>query len=212
MDTKEKKKELIRAQIVAASHVYRDNLAGKVFLYVYGDECFEVAFPVSRFLHLTGVCSRLGATDFYEKAKEAELTTGQFYFDENHPYHRAKKKLPCLQTLQLLTDSVVCVVKDMYTATITYKLGLTNLEFTLGLNEYCDNNGNRINNWFIPRTLRPKDRAIENSSNAEFIDFIFCKDASVEKYTEISFADTTKDLPESVANLLSANVLSAFTK
>lgn len=30
-------------------------MAGKAFLYVYGEEFFEVSFPIDHFLHLTGV-------------------------------------------------------------------------------------------------------------------------------------------------------------
>ena len=44
MKTKGEKKEQIREQIVEASRVYRDKLAGKVFLYVVGGEWFEVVF------------------------------------------------------------------------------------------------------------------------------------------------------------------------
>ena len=54
MDIRKSKNEQIRKQIIAASKIYRDNLAGKVFLYVYGTSYFEVAFPTDRFRHLTG--------------------------------------------------------------------------------------------------------------------------------------------------------------
>ena len=81
MATKTDKKEHIRKQIIDASYIYRDNLAGKAFLYVIGDEYFEVVFQTDRFMHLTGVNSRLSAQEFYDKAKESELTTGQIFFD-----------------------------------------------------------------------------------------------------------------------------------
>jgi len=63
------------------------------------------------------------------------LTTEQFYFDQKHSYHNAKKKLPYLLLLPVLTNRLVCVVKDMRTLTLTYKIGVTNLDFTLGLSE-----------------------------------------------------------------------------
>lgn len=44
MDTKNIKDEQIRKQIITASEVYRDKLAGRVFLYVYGESYFEVVF------------------------------------------------------------------------------------------------------------------------------------------------------------------------
>ena len=61
MATKEDKKENIRNQILTASHVYCDNLAGKVFFYVVGEEYFEVCFQTNCFMHLIPV--RSGRSD-----------------------------------------------------------------------------------------------------------------------------------------------------
>ena len=148
MATKVDKKNAIRQGIIEAAIVYSQSLAGKTFLYVYGDEYFEVSFPVDHFLHLTGVETRLSAKDFYRNAKKAILTNNQFYFDARHIYANAKKKLPCLKRLPELTNEMVCVLKDMQTMTITCKLSVTNLEFTLGLTENTDRGGNKINDGF----------------------------------------------------------------
>lgn len=203
MATLQEKKDFLRPQIINASHVYRDNLAGKVFLYVYGDSYFEVVFQTNRFLHLTGVASYLPAQDFYDKATESKLTTGQIQFDIEHSYKAAKKKLPCLTLLPSLTNSIVCMVKSMTTVTLTYKIGVTNLDFTLGLTENTDLTGAKINDWLSPRTLRVRDKAIDNSADAEFIDFIFVKDASNDKYETVTYADKVKHIPETIAELLS---------
>ena len=40
---------------------------------VYGDEYFEVSFPVDHFLHLTGVETRLLVKDFYKNEKNLFL-------------------------------------------------------------------------------------------------------------------------------------------
>lgn len=61
MATKVDKKNAIRQGIIEAAIVYSQSLAGKTFLYVYGDEYFEVSFPIDHFLHLTGVETRLSA-------------------------------------------------------------------------------------------------------------------------------------------------------
>ena len=45
--------------------------------------------------------------------------------------------------------------------TITYNLSVTNLKFTLGLIENIDNTGNKINDFFLPMTLRVKDSSVE---------------------------------------------------
>ena len=207
MASKADKKEKIRAQIISASQLYRDELAGKVFLYVVGEEYFEVVFQTNCFMHLTGVNSSLNAQDFYEKAKSSMLTTNQIYFDDKHSYTAAKKKLPCLLQLSKLTNSLVCVVKDMQTLTLTYRIGITNIDFTIGLTENLDFAGNKINDWFLPRTLRVKDKAIENGQQAEFVDFIFEKDASLEKYDTVTFADENKIIPETIKFMLSSNLM-----
>ncbi len=73
MATKVDKKNVIRQGITEAEIVYFQNLAGKTFLYVCGDEYFEVSFPIDHFLHLTGVETRLSAKDFYKNAKNLFL-------------------------------------------------------------------------------------------------------------------------------------------
>lgn len=207
MDTKNIKDEQIRKQIITASEVYRDKLAGRVFLYVYGESYFEVVFPTDRFRHLTGVNSSISAQEFYDKAKSSMLSAGQIFYDREHTYRGAKRKLPCLTMLPALTNNVVCVVKDMKTVTLTYKIGVTNLDFTIGLSENLDLEGNKINDWFLPRTLRVKDKAIESSADAEFIDFIFSKDASVDKYSTITYADKDKKPPLVIRDFLSDDLV-----
>ena len=65
MATKAEKKNIIRQEIIDSAGVYSRSLAGKSFLYVYGEEFFEVSFPTDHFLHLTGVETELSAKDFY---------------------------------------------------------------------------------------------------------------------------------------------------
>ena len=203
MATKVDKKNAIRQGIIKAAIVYSQSLAGKTFLYVYGDEYFEVSFPVDHFLHLTGVETRRSAKDFYRNAKKAILTNNQFYFDARHVYANAKKKLPCLKRLPELTNEMVCVLKDMQTMTITYKLSVTNLEFTLGLTKNIDRGGNKINDFFLPMSLRVKDSSVEKSNDGEIIDFIFSKDASVAKYDILLVEDKDKKIPDCIKHLIS---------
>lgn len=91
MAAKEEKKNAIRREIIDAAGVYSQKLAGKTFLYVYGNEYFEVAFPVDHFLHLTGVETKLPAKEFYRNAKRGKLTDNQFYFTGRHPFANAKR-------------------------------------------------------------------------------------------------------------------------
>lgn len=202
MATKVDKKNAIRQGITEAEIVYFQNLAGKTFLYVCGDEYFEVSFPIDHFLHLTGVETRLSAKDFYKNAKKSILTNNQFYFDARHVYANAKRKLPCLKRLPELTNEMVCVLKNMETMTITYKLSVTNLEFTLGLTENIDNTGNKINDLFLPMSLRVKDSSVEKSGDGEIVDFIFSKDASVARYDTLLVEDKSKTIPSCIKHLI----------
>ena len=203
MATKVDKKNAIRQGIIKAAIVYSQSLAGKTFLYVYGDEYFEVSFPVDHFLHLTGVETRLSAKDFYRNAKKAILTNNQFYFDARHVYANAKKKLTCLKRLPELTNEMVCALKDMRTMTIIYKLSVTNLEFTLGLTENIDRDENKVNDFFLPQSLRVKDSSVEKSNDGEIIDFIFLKNASVAKYNTLLVKDKDKKIPNCIKHLIS---------
>ena len=205
MATKTDKKNMIRQNIIDSAAIYSQNLAGKVFLYVYGNEFFEVSFPVDHFLHLTGVETRLSAKDFYKNAKRAILTNNQFYFDTRHPYANAKKKLPCLKRLPELTNDTVCILKDMRTLTIVYKLSVTNLEFTLGLTENTDDKGNKINDFFLPMSLRVEDSSFEKSNDGEVVDFIFSRDASVSRYETLLVKDESKNIPNCIKHLIKEN-------
>jgi hypothetical protein len=202
MATKTDKKNVIRQGIIDSAAIYSENLAGKNFLYVYGTDFFEVAFPVDCFLHLTGVETSLSAKDFYKNAKKGKLTNKQFYFSGRHPYANARKKLPCLKRLPELTNEMVCILKNMQTVTIVYKLSVTNLEFTLGLTENIDKEGNKVNDYFLPMSLRVEDSSVGKSNDGEIVDFIFSKDASVSIYGDLVVRDNRKNIPESIKHLI----------
>ena len=200
----------LRKQIISAANVYKNNLAGQVYLYVYGDTYFEVAYMTECFKHLTGVESPLRGNSFYDNAKNATLSTTQIGFSSRHPLKTAKKKILCLHQLPQLTKDLVCVVKDMHTITITYKLGITNLEFTVGLTENRNANGDKVNDWLIPRTLRINDKAIDAAQDAEFVDFIFSKKATESQYSKVCYAASDARIPEIAKPLLTDNLLTAF--
>ena len=98
---------------------------------------------------------------------------------------------------------MVCILKDMQTVTIIYKLSVTNLEFTLGLTENVDAKGNKINDFFLPMSLRVEDSSVKKSNDGEVVDFIFSKDASVTKYENLLVKDEHKTIPESIRHLIS---------
>ena len=138
----------------------------------------------------------------YKNAKKSKLTVQQFYFDSRHIYANAKKKLPCLIRLPELTNTMVCILKDLQTLTIVYKLSVTNLEFTLGLTENVDSEGKKINNLLLPMSLRVEDSSVEKSGGGEVVDFIYSKDASLKLYDKVLVSDDGKAIPEIIKSML----------
>lgn len=202
MKKKKDVKVKIRDRILKASEKWKSNFSGKVFLYVYDDQFFEVLFKTSCFMHLVGVESNLGALDFYNKATRRQLSTGQFSFSNERPYITAKKKIDCLLKLNDITNQLVYVIKELKTNTFTYKIGISNLEFTIGLTENIDKNGKKVNDYFLPRTLRVKDNAIKRCKDSRIIDFIFEKDITEKKYSKITYRNPNKDFPEIILKMI----------
>lgn len=200
MNNKDEKKNDIRNRIIEAAEVYSTELAGKTFLYVGDTGYLEVSFEIRSFLHLTGVETSLSAKDFYMKAKNGSLSTKQFYFSERHPYSAAKKKLTCLGYLPSLTSELVCIIYDMETLTMTYDVGITNLNFTVGFTEK-EPDGEKV---YVPRTLRVKDKAVDSSGNQKntIVDFIFVRDAAVSKYSQLVFRDKNAQIPDNISHLI----------
>lgn len=106
---------------------------------------------------------------------------------------------------------MVCVLKNMQTLTITYKLSVTNLEFTLGLTENIDAHGKKVNDLFLPMSLRVEDSSIEKSGAGEVVDFIFAKDASLGKYDRLMVCDESKVIPEMIYPLIAEELWAHFS-
>ena len=82
-------------------------------------------------------------------------------------------------------------------------MSVTNLEFTLGLTENMDVNGNKVNDFFLPMSLRVEDSSVEKSNDGDIVDFIFSKDASMKKYDSLVVEDRNKEIPDSIRQLIS---------
>ena len=192
----------LRNQIITAAKNYA-GLTKKTYLYVYGQEYFELLFAVGSFMHLTGVSTVLRAEDCYHKAITGTLSGQQLDFTKQQTMRKVKKKLPCLEQLPQLTKTTVCVVKDLSTNTLLYKLGLTNLEFTLGVSQPSFANKFPAG-VYIPRSLRVKDKAIENSSAGDFVDFVLERnlDQRDAKYSRFTYRDLNKKFPVELYDLL----------
>lgn len=196
----------MRSAIILSAERYANDLAGRVFLYVYKNNWIEVAFPSSRFLHLTGVDTNLSAIDFYQKAKSSELTADQFYFNSDHPYRIAKEKLKCLPNLSDLASKDTCILIDVKTKTVSYSFALTDLAFTVGLVEFTNRKGEVIAGMYVPRTLRTNDDSVERSTDGETVDFILERDASKIIYEKAVFCENGKYLPEALRGIVGSDL------
>lgn len=73
----------------------------------------------------------------------------------------------------------------------------------MGLTENIDTNGNKVNGFFLPMSLRVEDSSVERSNDGDIVDFIFSKDASIAEYDHLLVKDEYKTVPESIKYLIS---------
>lgn len=189
----ERSKERIRQKIFDAVDVYRQNLLGRCFLYVFEDNTYvEVHYRKSSFAHLTGVGTKLNAVDFYNKAKSRKLTTSQFSFDKTkHPYDLAKKKTNRLEELSKFISSDLIMLKDVTTKSMIYRFGLTDTDLTLCFLENLDRiTRKKIDNYFIPASFRVGDDTVSKSKDCVFVKSIFMKTNKNGKYQSMCYGES----------------------
>lgn len=194
-------KKRIRDGIIQAARIYQEKLVGKKFMYVFGDEYFEVCFRKKAFKHLTGVLSRLSPKTFFENALKGILDEGQISFGTGISYDTVRKKIRNIPSIPNLTTNIICVVKGMNTPTLTYKLAMTDLSITIGLEE-SSNKGE-----YVPRTFRVKDHAIDISREGEVVDFIFVKQSDRKKYSHLTYKDNKIKIPSTVLKKINVEYL-----
>ena len=78
-------KKQVVAQISAAARLYKKNLVGKHFLYVFDGRAIEVAYQAKGFRHLTGVDTGLDAMSF--RTPERHRRHGHFRVLYAGKYH-----------------------------------------------------------------------------------------------------------------------------
>lgn len=180
---------------------------GKTYLVVYNQNTTykEIMFKNSNFKHLTGVGTVLSAESFYTNAINKTLMGSQLFFNANHPYKLCKNKIKCLEKLDQLLENDSIVVENITTnQSAQFKIGLTDLDFTLCFSENRDKNGNTINDILVPHSLRVKDDAFNLSENQYFVDCIFSKQNNEVKYTDVVFGQSIdfNELPKDVKDLI----------
>ena len=197
--------EQLRNDITTAAKIY-SSLASKSFLYVYGDKFFELAFPKRCFRHLCGVDSAYTAERFYNDAKNGRLDRAQIEFarQKGQSIRGAKKKAEALKSLLRLLHEQVAILENVVTRTFKYQIGMTDLAIVLCLDkDTVTDTRNPLAGLYYPKSLRVDEKAIEKSETAEFANFVFAKELSLQesKYDELLFSDGSK-LPVTVRDLL----------
>ncbi|WP_085875289.1 PBECR4 domain-containing protein [Peptoniphilus vaginalis] len=180
----------------------------KHFLIVYGSKFIELQFLPENFLHLTGVGTSLSAVTFFDLCLSNQLTTNQFFYNRRYPSSVSKKKVNNLFKILNLFRSDSIILEEITTDTQLYEIGITELHFTLCFKNFINNS-----NLYTVCSHRIENMSasiVEKSKNAYFIDCIFSKSASDDKYNHIVFGGLENIKSEIILNMVSNELTNNF--
>lgn len=191
----------IAAKINEAAKLYRTNLVGKSFMYVFDGRFIEVIYKAVNFKHLTGVDTQLSALEFYRLASKGRLQANQIGFSARHPYRLCQRKVAHIGQLATLAMAESFILEDVTTQTQTFKFGTTDLNFSVLMNERSG--------CFVAESLRDED-CFTKSDNVHTVTHIFSRPNDTKEYDELLYRDKAHggdDLPDEVLKLLAAPAL-----
>ena len=195
----------IRNKIIAGAKLYDEYFLGKHYLVVYNSRCVKIQFNKNNFLHLTGVDTYLQAGKFFEFCIKEELTTNQFFFNRRYPYDFASKKVNNLINLPKLFNSDSIILEDVTTETKVFKIGMTELSFTLCFDTFMESSD------FLTvcshRVEKMSSSIVDKSSDAFFIDYVFSKKTSEQKYETIEYDGKKAISSDAIIELLSQSLV-----
>lgn len=193
MDKRTKEKIRITKEIISAAKVYKNQLVGKCFLYVFDDRCIEIIYRRRDFLHLTGVDTKLTPLAFYKDAVRGNLRHNQFSFSTRHPYDFCVRKVSVLKEIGCVTNSELVIFEDISTSTYFYKFGLSEFNFTLCLTQDVGTDGKTISDKFVTRSLRVEDSSGKSKDFYE-VKCIFSKENTERCYAKLEYIDKNYSL------------------
>lgn len=199
----EDKKRIVSA-IVAAAKLYKENLVGKTFLYVFNDRYIEVEYLSSGFRYLTGVDTDLSAKDFYKKAVSGKLWCNQIYFSALHPYRLCEKKIAHIKDIVGLATSECFMLENVTTDTKSYQFATSDLSFILCMNRRESENGISKSSKFTVESLRDED-GFDRATDSFEVTHILSKQNDMPLYTDIVWIDRNHSidtLPACVAGMV----------
>lgn len=203
-------KEEIVKEICTAAKLYKENLVGRKFIYVFDGRYIEVLFKRKNYRHLTGVGCDMSAEDFYKNALRNQLRAAQIYFNGEHPYELCKRKIKHLCDISNLAGGESFMLEEFVTESKTYKFGTTDLDFSLCIDNDHDPQGNVVGDCFVAWSLRDGDE-VSKAKNAYAVTHILSKKNTAAKYTDILFIDkgeTVESLPADVLAMVDEALVS----
>ena len=195
--------------LLIVSQEYKNNMVGKIFMYVFDNRFIEVNYKVKNFKHLTGVDSALSADQFYRNCINRTLTIEQFYFNARHPYHLAENKIRHLGNFYNACSSECFMQEDITTNSGTYKFGTTEMNFsTLFAEDIDEVTGEKRSDYYIVKSLRDKD-CFDESSAVHSVTHIFVKNNDERKYSTVLYLDNNNksNIPQEAKDKLDSSIL-----
>lgn len=189
--------KLVRKNIIDSADVYKNEMAGRYFIYIFEEEQFEMYYGIKNFKHLTGAGSSLSPEQFYKLATSGRLQENQLFFNSRFPLTIALKKSEGLKSINLFKQEELFIIKDLETDTATYPYALTNLDKSLLV--IFDPQIVSGKTYYVPSSFRVDDKNIfkkTKSENIFSVDFILSKTDIGKEYSQIESNVTGKSLDE----------------
>lgn len=154
--------DIVRNNIIKGVQVYANHLAGRYYLYVFENNCFEMYYGTDNFMHLTGAGTRLSPNQFYELAKSGNLRSNQLFFNYRFPLSTAVKKSASLVDLGKFVTEGFFVIKDLVTDTCTYPYAITNTSQSVLIGLKNEEGAGEI---YVPKSLRIKGNIFNKTTD-----------------------------------------------
>lgn len=184
--TRQDKINIVRNNIISSVQVYANKLAGKYYLYIFEDNCFEMYYGTDNFLHLTGADTKLSPNQFYTLAKRGTLMSNQLLFHQRFPLSTAMQKSASLIDLEKFVTDGFFVIKDLITDTCTYPYAITNIDLSVLVGLKSEEETGKI---YVPKSLRIKGNIFNKTTDDRIfeIQYILSKTDIRNKYDTILY-------------------------
>jgi hypothetical protein len=185
--TRQDKIDIVRTNIITNVQIYSSQLAGRYYLYIFENQCFEMYYGTDNYLHLTGAGTRLSPSQFYRLAKSGQLQSNQLFFSERFPLPTAMKKSQNLEDLDKFIKEGYFVIKDLVTDTCVYPYAITNIDKSvlIGLKE------EDAAEIYVPKSFRVKGNIFNKTTDENLfeIQYILSKTDIEAKYDTVLYAE-----------------------